>query len=125
MHRKFITLIVSAAVAVAGFSAPARADGDDIAKALIGFTALALIAKAIDDKNDRATTHYPAPPIYGQPGRPRSTASRGVRRSIRTRPARPTRARCRRRSRAMTCLKAACATSASTGGPSSSSATPA
>lgn len=72
MHRKFIALIVSAAVAVTGFTAPARADGDDLAKALLGFTALALIAKAIDDNNSQPTVinRYPTRPVYTQPGRP-------------------------------------------------------
>lgn len=78
MHRKFIALIVSAAVAVTGFTAPARADSDDIAKALLGFTALALIAKAIDDNKKQTTVinRYPTRPIYTQPGRPIYTQPR-------------------------------------------------
>lgn len=72
MHRKFIALIVSAAVAVTGLTAPARADTDDVAKVLFGLTALALIGKAIEDRNDQPTVinRYPTRPVYTQPGRP-------------------------------------------------------
>ena len=56
MHRKFILLILSAAVAVAGFSAPARADGNDVAKIFAGIAALALIGKALDDDDDDRQT---------------------------------------------------------------------
>ena len=71
MSRKFIAMILSAAVAVTGISAPARADSNDIAKALLGFTALALIAKAIDDNDKpKVVNRYPVQPVYPQPGRP-------------------------------------------------------
>ena len=56
MHRKFILLILSAAIAIAGLSAPARADGNDAAKLFVGIAALALIGKALkDDDDDRLT----------------------------------------------------------------------
>ena len=52
MHRKFIALVISAAVSVTALSAPARAaDAEDIAGALFGIAALALIGKAISDHN--------------------------------------------------------------------------
>lgn len=54
MSRKFIATILAGALAVTGFTAaPARADAEDIAKALAGIAALAIIAKAIDDDKDR------------------------------------------------------------------------
>ncbi len=49
MHRKFIALVLSLAVAVTGFAAaPARAD-EDVAKVLFGLTALAILGAAIHD----------------------------------------------------------------------------
>ena len=74
MHRKFIATIAAAALAVTGFSAPARADANDAAKIIAGIAALALIAKAIDDRNDRKAarqqhyTHRPQPQHHHQPG---------------------------------------------------------
>ncbi|MEX0338429.1 MAG: hypothetical protein AB3N11_05250 [Arenibacterium sp.] len=73
MHRKFIALIVSAALAGTAFAAPARADTDEIASALFGFAALALIAKALTDRNKNdiefaQPTYRPAPkPIRPRP----------------------------------------------------------
>lgn len=63
MHRKFITLIVAAAVAVTGLTAPARADGQDVARALAGVAALAIIGKIIHDSNkdDHVVTHQAQP----------------------------------------------------------------
>ncbi len=52
MHRKFIALIVTTATLVSVAAAPARANGEDFAKAIIGIAALAAIANAIDDHND-------------------------------------------------------------------------
>ncbi|WP_425044373.1 hypothetical protein [Primorskyibacter sp. S87] len=73
MHRKFIALIVSLAMAVTGMSivaAPAQAD-QDVAKIIAGLTALALIGVAIDRHNhrkDQVTSHsvQPATPPRGQ-----------------------------------------------------------
>lgn len=68
-HRNFITLILSAALAVTAVGAPARADGDDLAKALAGIAALAIIGKAIHDSrdDDDKVTHNP-PPYWNQNG---------------------------------------------------------
>ncbi|MRU15807.1 hypothetical protein FDP25_10250 [Roseovarius sp. A21] len=59
MHRKFITLIVAASMAVTGLSAaPARADAEDAAKVIAGVAALAILGAAIadaDDDRDRVT----------------------------------------------------------------------
>ena len=54
MHRKFIAFILGTAVALASAStaAPARAD-NDLAKALAGIAALAILGKAISDARDR------------------------------------------------------------------------
>ena len=75
MHRKFIATVAAAALAITGFSAvPARADANDAAKIIAGIAALALIAKAIDDSNDRKAarqqhyTHRPVPQHHHQPG---------------------------------------------------------
>lgn len=81
MHRKFIALIITVAVAVTGLTAPARADTDDIAKVLAGIAALAIIGKAISDHNDddrTVTRHvYQTPPRY-QPVPPRYVTPRPV-----------------------------------------------
>ncbi|QBF33830.1 hypothetical protein [Thalassococcus sp. S3] len=66
MHRYFIAAIVTATLAVTSLSAsPARADGEDIAKALAGIAVLAIIGKAIkDNRDDRHVTrhtHQPKP----------------------------------------------------------------
>jgi hypothetical protein len=53
MHRSFIAAIIAATIVITGFSAaPARAGGDDIAKALAGLAMLAIIGKAISDNRD-------------------------------------------------------------------------
>lgn len=72
MHRFFIAAVSAAALVITGLSAvPARADGNDVARALAGIAALALIAKAIDDRNDRKAArqqhqyrHQPLPPHH-------------------------------------------------------------
>lgn len=72
MHRKFIALIVSAAIAVTGLSlsaAPARAD-DDTAKIIAGIAALALLGAAIHSSRDRAVV-VTRPTYDWHPGRPR------------------------------------------------------
>ncbi len=52
---KLITATIASIAMAASLTAPAtaRADGDDIAKAIVGIAAIAIIAKAIDDRNDR------------------------------------------------------------------------
>jgi len=53
MHRKFIALILSTALAITGLSAvPARADGDT-ARLLAGLAALAFIGTAVHKKRSR------------------------------------------------------------------------
>lgn len=51
-HRRFIGVVVSAAVAISAVAAPARADVNDFGKILAGITLLAIIGKAIEDDND-------------------------------------------------------------------------
>ncbi|MBL4766615.1 MAG: hypothetical protein JKY94_02730 [Rhodobacteraceae bacterium] len=53
MHRKFITLIIVVAIAVTGFSAPARAGNNDVAKALAGLAVLAIIGATIHKRNQK------------------------------------------------------------------------
>ncbi|MDC0659140.1 hypothetical protein N6L27_14135 [Leisingera sp. SS27] len=64
-HRKFIALIVAAAIAITGFSAaPARAD-NDVAKILGGLALLGILGAAIKhsrDKDDHAVTRTYNPP---------------------------------------------------------------
>ncbi len=74
MHRKFIALILAAALAVVGLSArPARADSEEAARVLAGLAALAFIGAIIrDSQNDvpvasQGRPNYPAPPRHGQP----------------------------------------------------------
>lgn len=72
MTRKLIATVLSAALIATSFTtAPARAD-EDVAKVLGGLVVLGLIAKAIDDRNDRkrkATGHVTYPPV-AKPHRP-------------------------------------------------------
>ncbi|TNJ46295.1 hypothetical protein [Phaeobacter sp. B1627] len=52
-HRKFIALILAAAMSVTGFAAgPARADSEDIAKFIAGVAVLGIIGAAINDHKD-------------------------------------------------------------------------
>ncbi len=54
MKKGFIALALAASVALTGFAAtPARADGEDIAKVLLGLVVIGAIANAID-KDDPA-----------------------------------------------------------------------
>lgn len=49
MARKFIASVLTAAVVIAGFNAaPARADGRELAQAIAGIAAVAIIANALD-----------------------------------------------------------------------------
>ena len=64
LHRTFIATILAASVAVTGLTAaPARADNSDLAKVLLGATALVVIGSAIADSGhrDRRVIHR-APP---------------------------------------------------------------
>ncbi|MEX0338233.1 MAG: hypothetical protein AB3N11_04250 [Arenibacterium sp.] len=72
MHRKFIALIVSSAIGVTALAAPARAaDAEDIAGALFGIAALALIGKALSDRDkDKVVVTQPSHPSHTKPVRP-------------------------------------------------------
>ncbi len=65
MHRKFIALVISTAIAITGVSVlPARADNNDVAKVLFGIAAIAIIGNAINKANKPAkasTRAYVAP----------------------------------------------------------------
>lgn len=74
MHRRFIALIIAAAVAVTGLSAaPARAD-EDAARLIAGLAALALLGAAIrshNKDNDGYVARRTSPPVTGpMPHRP-------------------------------------------------------
>ena len=59
MYRRFITLVVSAAIAVTGLTAqPVYADDDDVAKWIAGIAALAIIGAAVAERNDRKKKRY-------------------------------------------------------------------
>lgn len=83
MHRYFIAAVVTCTVVITGaFAAPARADSNDLAKALAGIAALAIIGKAISDRKDNNhvthnyNTHRP------QVIQPRPLPNRVSRRSL-------------------------------------------
>lgn len=59
MYKKFIAAISAASLTISLFAgaAPARADADDVAKALAGIAAIAIIGKAISDNNKRKQDH--------------------------------------------------------------------
>lgn len=92
MYRKFIAAISAASLTISLFAgaAPARADGDDLAKILAGIAVIAIIGKAIDDRNDRKHGHVsrnskghgqvyaPAPRRHPQ-AKPRSVPQRFAR----------------------------------------------
>jgi hypothetical protein len=65
--RRFIATLTAAATVLAmltATAAPARADNDDIAKALAAIAAIAIIGKVINDKKDRkrdAVVSHPQP----------------------------------------------------------------
>lgn len=59
MARQFITLIVSAALALTALTAPARADSDDAAKALAAILGLAIVGGIIHE--NRKDKSHPAP----------------------------------------------------------------
>ena len=57
MHRRFIALVVTATLVITGATASsARADDYDAARIIAGIAALAIIGKAINDRNDRKDT---------------------------------------------------------------------
>lgn len=76
MHRYFIAFVVIATVAITAVSAaPARASDRDLARVLAGLAALAVIGKAIHDRNkndrkDRVTQSYVAPRQHALNPRP-------------------------------------------------------
>ena len=64
IHRRFIASIAAAAIAVTGFStAPARADDNDVAKALAVVLGLAVVGAAINKRNDDKKARQP---VYSQ-----------------------------------------------------------
>ncbi|OWU86048.1 hypothetical protein ATO6_04045 [Oceanicola sp. 22II-s10i] len=57
MARKFLATILAGALAITGFTAPARAsDNDALVKFLAGATALVIIGKAIENSNKSKAT---------------------------------------------------------------------
>ncbi len=70
LRGRFVALIAASAVAlglIAASAVPARAetDGQDIGRILFGLAAIALIAKALDKKDDK-----PKPPVVVVPPKP-------------------------------------------------------
>ena len=54
MARKFIASVLTAAIVITGFNAaPARADGRELAQAIAGIAAVAIIANALNDKRKK------------------------------------------------------------------------
>jgi len=87
MHRKFIALILSTALVIAGFSAaPARAN-PDTGRLFAGFVALALIGAAIQssrrDRHTVSTSPYlPPSPVLSAPIPAKPTPHKIVRRNL-------------------------------------------
>lgn len=50
---KLITTAILSLALATTTTAPAKADSDDLAKAILGIAAIAIIAKSVDDRNDR------------------------------------------------------------------------
>lgn len=79
MSAKFIAFILSAATAITFTAAPARADGEDLARALAAIAGIAIIGKVIHDSrkddDDQVTYYQPSypqnhqPPAWHTPGR--------------------------------------------------------
>ena len=72
MHRKFITFVVTVSIVIAGFgAAPARADNNDLARALAAIVGIAVIGAAIKNKRDKDKVsrnyHQPVQPRYVEP----------------------------------------------------------
>jgi hypothetical protein len=87
MHRKFIALIVSAAIGVTAASAvPARADQQDTARAITGLAALAILGLAIHkarDKDDSpSVSSYTPPRDYAYQPRPRPVPHHAARHDL-------------------------------------------
>lgn len=92
MHRRFIAAIAAASIVITAFgAAPARADEDDVARALAIILGLAVIGSALKDDNDarpvyRTYPRHPRPiyrdnprharPIYRGDPRPRPVPPR-------------------------------------------------
>ena len=54
MARKFIASVLTAAIVITGFNAaPARADGRELAQAIAGIAAVAIIANALNEKRKK------------------------------------------------------------------------
>ena len=73
MHRKFITLIIAAAIAVTGFSTQVRAGDNNFGKTLAGLVVLGIIGAAIHESNkdDKVVSNNsPEPDHYHPPTQP-------------------------------------------------------
>lgn len=75
MYRKFIATIAATSITITALSAlPARADQEDVARALAALVGIAIIGKIISDSKDDdvVTRRYPSypDPVY-RPHRPR------------------------------------------------------
>ena len=69
MHRKFIALVLSAALAVTSLNAqPAHAGSDDTAKWIAGLAALAIVGVALNErKKDRRKKRHASPVRHHNP----------------------------------------------------------
>lgn len=88
MHRKFIALIVSTAIAITGASLAAQpAKADDTTRVLAGIAALALIGAAIRDSQRKRVVvtrqqNVYSGPTYRRPPAPRPVYRQHVRRDL-------------------------------------------
>lgn len=70
LFRRLAATLTAAATALALLGAttvPARADGEDVAKIIAGIAALAIIGKAIDNRNDRKDKPAEVIPVHPKP----------------------------------------------------------
>lgn len=83
MHRSFIAALVTATLFITSFAAaPARADNRDLARVLAGIAALAVIGKAISDRNDDDRVAKTAPVTRHRNIAPRPLPRRAARHAL-------------------------------------------
>jgi len=85
VEMKKVTATLASLALAAGLTVPTASvanDGEDIAKVIAGIAALAIIAKAVDDKNDRkeAAATQQSRPVYSQVNRSGSSGFQPVNR---------------------------------------------
>lgn len=83
MTKTLFSMLLAGTIALTSITVPsqARADTDDVAKAVAALIALGLIAKAIDDNNDRKRARKTQPEVITRAPKPHHGNRYGHRRS--------------------------------------------